>query len=903
MSKIAKIIALAILLAAPMMSVLVKADGQPLSGPFRQEFINKDAGTVYYVDGASGSDSYPGTQALPWKTIRKAAMTLKGGDTAIVNAGTYNERVAINSSGSNGSLISFQAQGTVQCQGFSVKGHYIQVKGFKVTAIRPTWEAEGYGIWVEGSNCLIENNISYYCPTGGIVTTSNSAACTIRNNRCQRNALNGLEIGGTNHLVENNEVWATISYHTPTGWSPNGDANGIMVWGSGHILRRNYIHDISYGDPENQGYLPLIDGFQTFADARHPGGATNIVFERNLIILTGYRDPSARSVAFRLKDASFITIRNNIVIAFAGMETGENGGTCHHVKVQNNTFIGSLAYPPACWPIGISLENCQYSTVKNNIVYDQVAVAINIAGSTYTGLDIGYNCAYNSDGTYPFGIPQPNDLWAVNPKFVNAAGRDYHLQSSSPCINSGSAIADNVTDCEGNSRPVGSGWDIGAYEYTGLLPPLSAGANASPISGQPPLTVHFTGSANGGTPPYTYRWDFGDGQWSSLQNPSHTYETAGDYIAALTVTDKDAAKAVSSVNIAVGNPALAATITADATSGNAPLTVHFKGSASGGVTPYAYRWDFGDGQSSSFQNPSHTYPAAGSYSATLTVTDNASATATAMVHIDVDVASSLHANINVSPASGKIPLTVHFSGDASGGTSPYIYRWDFGDSQSGTGQNVFHVYYVPGNYRATLTVVDHFGAEDSVSATIIVIPKNSYDPVADFSANPSQGPFPLLAHFDASASYAQDGSLVSYEWDFGDGSRGSGQIISHTFYRRGTIPVTLKVTDSSRRTAIATKEIRVVWQPTAQFTFRTLLSSAPWVLVFDASASSDPYGTIVVYSWNFGDGTSGSGKTIIHSFSRQGVYEVKLTILNDQDYSAETSKTIRISKKDIRERY
>ena len=901
MSIILKRIILTILLTAPMMANNLKAGGQILSEPILQKYISGGAGTVYYVDGTSGSDSYPGTQSMPWKTIRKAANTLKGGDTAIVNPGTYNERVVITSSGSSGSLISFEAQGTVQCQGFTVKGNDVQVKGFRVTATQPTWDAEGYGIWVEGTNCIIENNHAYYCPTGGIVTTASSSACIIRNNKCQRNALNGLEIGGVGHLVENNEIWATICYHTPTNWSPSGDANGIMVWGSGHIIRRNYIHDISYNDSENQGYAPLIDAFQTVADGRHPGGATNVLFERNLVILTGYRDPSAHCIAFRLREASFITIRNNILIAFGGTETGENGGTSHHVKIQNNTLIGSLAYPPSLWPIGISLDYCPYSTVKNNIVYDQVNYPIYLSGSSFTGLEIGHNCTYNSDGTTPIGTPQPNDLWSVNPKFVNAAGRDFHLQSSSPCINAGSAIADNIADYEGNPRPIGAGWDIGAYEYTGLLPSLSASASASPTSGPVPLTVKFTGSASGGTPPYSYRWDFDDGQSSTTQNPSHTYSTAGNYTATLTVTDRVSDTAKSSVNISVGNPALSATITADPTEGYDPLTVEFKGNASGGTEPYAYSWNFGDGQSSTTQNATHTYSTAGTFTATLTVTDSVLATATATEKIDVGVAPSLHANINASLTSGKAPLTVYFWGRASGGIPLYSYNWDFGDGQSGTGQNLFHIYSGPGTYSATLTVTDSGGKHNTTSVTIIVIPKSPYDPVALFSANPAQGLLPLQVYFDASASYAPAGSIASYDWDFGDGTGGSGKTVNHIYYRRGTIPATLKVTDSSMRTATATKEILVLSRPTALFTSRMLISTAPWIFGFDASASYDPYGTIVSYKWLFGDGTSGSGKTIIHSFPKQGTYTVKLTVINDQGCPSETSKTVTVDK-DVRER-
>ncbi|MCX6577306.1 MAG: PKD domain-containing protein, partial [Candidatus Aminicenantes bacterium] len=69
----------------------------------------------------------------------------------------------------------------------------------------------------------------------------------------------------------------------------------------------------------------------------------------------------------------------------------------------------------------------------------------------------------------------------------------------------------------------------------------------------------------------------------------------------------------------------------------------------------------------------------------------------------------------------------------------------------------------------------------------------------------------------------------------------------------------------------------------------------------DASASYDPYGTIVSYKWLFGDGTSGSGKTIIHSFPKKGTYTVSLTVINDQGYPAEASKTITVDK-DVRER-
>lgn len=606
------------------------------------------AGTTYYVDGLTGSDSNPGTQSLPWKTIQKAANTLRADDTVIVNAGTYNERVNItNYHGSSGSLISFVAQGTVKCQGFTITRNFIQVKGFTATAIVSGWVKDAYGIYVEGSNCLIEENYAYYCPTGGICAAPAAANCIFRNNRCSRNVLNGFEIDGVNHLIENNEIWGTICYYPPTGWAPTGDANGVQYLGSGHIFRGNYIHDISFYDPENVGYSPHIDAFQTFGS----GGGSNIVFERNLIILPEFRqDKNIRCCGWMLANASYTTIRNNIVIAHNGTETG--GGGCHHITIENNMFIGSIANLPSNWPMGISLENCPYTTVKNNIIYDQVNYAIYLLGTTYTGLDIGYNCTYNSNGSTPrgsSGAQQPTDLWGANPKFVNPASKDYHLQSNSPCINAGASIYDNTYDYDLNPRPVGSGWDIGAYEF----------------------------------------------------------------------------------------------------------------------------------------NP---------------------------------------------------------------------------DKQ-----------------------------------------KEHKDPIAQFSAIPSQGPLPLEVNFDASTSYDPDGSISDYEWDFGDDTKSSGKIINHTFNKRGNIMVTLKVTDYTMRTGIAAKQILTYSKPSALFTASLLTVKTPQVIGFDASASYDNYEKIVAYKWSFGDGTSGGGKIIIHRFPKKGNYTVTLEVINDQGYTGEMSKAIDVSA-NLRER-
>jgi chitodextrinase len=151
----------------------------------------------------------------------------------------------------------------------------------------------------------------------------------------------------------------------------------------------------------------------------------------------------------------------------------------------------------------------------------------------------------------------------------------------------------------------------------------------------------------------------------------------------------------------------------------------------------------------------------------------------------------LNSNINASPTSGLIPLTVNFTGNATGGVPPYSYSWYFGDDTSSTEQNPTHAYSDAGDFIVTLTVTDNENNQDEDSVII-----NAYAPLeASCAASPTSGEVPLTVNFTGSAA----GGVLpynSYSWDFGDGTSSSELTPTHTYNDAGNYTLTLTVTDS-----------------------------------------------------------------------------------------------------------
>jgi PKD repeat protein len=156
-------------------------------------------------------------------------------------------------------------------------------------------------------------------------------------------------------------------------------------------------------------------------------------------------------------------------------------------------------------------------------------------------------------------------------------------------------------------------------------------------------------------------------------------------------------------------------------SGNAPLPIQFTASPSGGVQPFSYAWSFGDGVSSTSQNPSHTYQNAGTYGWTLDVYDNSGQHVQKSGTIQVGGGSGFACYPVVNPQSGGNPLTVQFSAGCSGGSVPYTYSWTLTNViYPFTSESFQYTFGNPGTYTWTLTARDSAGHQVQKSGTIQV---------------------------------------------------------------------------------------------------------------------------------------------------------------------------------------
>ena len=243
------------------------------------------------------------------------------------------------------------------------------------------------------------------------------------------------------------------------------------------------------------------------------------------------------------------------------------------------------------------------------------------------------------------------------------------------------------------------------------------------------------------------------------------------------------------------------------------------------------------------------------------------------------------------PYSGWTGETIIFDGSGSYDPTGTIinYTWNFGDGHKGYGEITTHSYSSAGTYIVTLTVLSD-AYEIDTDSTYAYIYEHNWAPVAD-ADGPYYGDVGVPISFYGCNSYDSDGTIVSYTWIFGDGHTGTGPTPSHAYTSTGTYVVTLTVTDDDGAVdSDATYAYIGANQHPIADAGGPYSGNAGQPIVFDGSGSYDPDGTIVSYTWDFGDGYTGSGKIVTHAYSTGGTYTVTL-IVTDDDGATDSDTT------------
>ena len=357
--------------------------------------------------------------------------------------------------------------------------------------------------------------------------------------------------------------------------------------------------------------------------------------------------------------------------------------------------------------------------------------------------------------------------------------------------------------------------------------------------------------------PIQWTWDFGDGSpVDNSQNPSHTYATDGMYSVTL-ITENVFGCRDSIALDAIVNPLPVAAFTFDTVCLNTATT--FTDQSTSAV---AWSWDFGDGQTSINNSPTHTYALDGSYNVVLIVTNVFGCTDT-ITHTII-----VHPN-PVSAFTASTACHTYATNFTDNSTAAVSWEWDLGDASAlNTNQSPSYIYANPGNYSVSLLVTNIFGCTNSSSQTVTVLPQ----PVADFSYS--------VACARQAVNFADlttVSSPVSWNWDFGDGSPAdNNQNPSHVYALGGTYNVTLIVSNIAGCNDTITQPVIVNTVPTPLFTAN---ASCQGTVTSFIDLSTD---AVAINNWyyDFDDGNSSFSQNPNYIYAAAGTYNVSLTVTN-----------------------
>jgi PKD repeat protein len=366
----------------------------------------------------------------------------------------------------------------------------------------------------------------------------------------------------------------------------------------------------------------------------------------------------------------------------------------------------------------------------------------------------------------------------------------------------------------------------------------------------------------------SWLWDFGDGNTSAVGAASHLYTSNGIWPVSVTATAPSGCTQVINPVATIKTSGPVAGFSQSTIVSCAPTIVNFTDFSAGAQL---WNWDFGNGNHSTLQHPTHIYNQPGNYTVTLVVSDSTGCADTLIIPDMVHITGSV-AGFSVSSTSGCSPFEVHF---ADSSISAFSWLWNFGDGTTSTDPNPVHTYTSPGSYTVTLVTHDTTGCQSIYSHPVPFTVQAQ--PAAQFQIPVNSGCAPFALPVINNSTGA-----TSWHWDFGDGNTSSAQAPNHIYTQPGNYLVSLIAFNGQgcSDTMTASVPVNVIETPVASFTVSAATGCAPATITFNNLTSGSDSTT--TWLWNFGNGSTSTLASPSFTYTSAGVYNITLTATNSQ---------------------
>lgn len=663
-----------------------------------------------------------------------------------------------------------------------------------------------------------------------------------------------------------------------------------------HLVEVYYKQGTYQGFETNAGAWTLL-GSATVTSTQAAGGPgiyVNVGNKLSLPANTTYgfyiQLPNATAINYT-NGASLQNFSNSEVLITAGAGKGANFGATFSPRVFNGTI--HYSYFPLCE----SARQAVQVEVKPLPVGSAVVAGTPFQGTFRSGSStlphiVADGDTINLEITAPSGMSNSSFgtdwyISAINIQTVNGTNiPSTDTATFSPSVNSNGrlrfvpslATSDSLYYINATITSLQTGCDSLVEVYVFVAPRPQPSFTYVPTCDGDDVLFTNTSTILSGT--LSYEWNFGNGNFSNLENPGYKFPTTGNYDVILKVSSDYGYTAYDTQTIFVKPVPQTSFDAVNACEGTAIQLSNTTLMPSG--TP-SFTWDFGDGNTDNAQNTSHVYNAAGNYTVTYTVDVNG---CSKTVNKTVTQAPRAAVNFTSSSSSTCNNNTISFTNSSTLAFGTMGYHWDFGDSSSSTVSNPTHNYSGFGTFDVTLKAYTDLGCVDSFTAQVSIIEAPM---IAISYSAPCVG-----QQIDfVNTSIVPSGSSNTYNWSFGDGTFSAAEEPSHTYPGAGSYTLKVQSFSSNGCTDSFETTILVNEKPNAGIVVPAVVCDGTDIDFLNSTTSSNI--SAVTYFWDFDNGITSTSKDTTFKYGTVKTYSVMMIATIAGGCSDTAMQNVRIS--------